>query len=270
MAKASGFHVRHDLQPVFTYELLMLLHASDNGQTEEMLQASAQAQGYTLRQRKDYSKLFKSLEELGVIAKQHKTVTLTSTGRIIAEVSLYQRNLLPELIHFLYYTLFETNKDARFSWSYRTVCDHLWMTAPATLNRDRLVNIVIQKAASEFDETSISFSTQSVMGVLYWVESLHPTCINESARLFTRRLYCPIEIFTLALQHIFQQHKGEGISILLTPEIRQEVCQICMIVPEAFQEMLEQAESNFDHIQIRRERGERLVVTTLDWNFLKE
>ena len=270
MAKASGFHVRHDLQPVFTYELLMLLNATRNAQTEEMLRASAQSQGYTLRQRKDYGKLLNSLEELSLIAKQHKTVTLTPTGRLIAEVSLFQRQLLPELIHFLYYTLFDTDKNARFSWSYRTVCNHLWMTAPATLNRDRLVNIVVQNATSEFGETSVSFSTQSVMGILYWIESLHPECTDSLGRLFTRRLYCPIEIFTLALHHVFQLYRGEGMSILLTPELRQEICQICLIVPEAFQEMLEQAETCFDHIQIRRERGERLVVTNLDWNFLKE
>lgn len=270
MGRASGFHVRHDLQPVFTYELLMMLNASNDGQTEEILQASAQLQGYMLRQRKDYGKLFNSLEELGVISRQQKTVTLTPRGQIIAEVSLFQRHLLPELIHFLYYTLFATDKLARFSWSYRTVCTHLWMTAPATVNRDRLVNIVVQNATSEFDETSVSFSTQSVMGILYWIESLHPSCIDASGRLFTRRLYCPIEIFTLALHHIFQQGRGEGMSVLLTPELKQEVCQMCLIVPEAFQEMLEQAESGFDHIQIRRERGERLVVTNLDWNFLKE
>lgn len=270
MAKATGFHVRHDLQPVFTYELLMLLNASSGGQTEETLQALAQSQGYTLRQRKDYGKLFKSLEELGVIEKQQKAVALTPKGQIIAEVSMFQRHLMPELIHHLYYTIFETNRNARFSWSYRTVCDHLWMTAPATLNRDRLVNIVVQNATSQLEETSISFSTQSVMGILYWIESLHPACIDPSGRLFSRRLYCPIEIFTLALHHIFYLYKGEGISVLLTPEIRQEVCQICLIVPEAFQEMLEQAEASFDHIQIRRERGERLVVTNLDWKFLKE
>jgi hypothetical protein len=270
MAKVSGFHVRHDLQPVFTYELLMLLNASHDGQTEDMLQTSAQSQGYTLRQRKDYGKLFNSLEDLGIIAKHQKTVTLTSKGQIIAEVSMFQRHLLPELIHFLYYTLFEIDENARFSWSYRMVCNHLWMTAPATLNRDRLVNIVVQNAVSKFHETSISFSTQSVMGIIHWIESLHPACIDASARLFSRRLSCPIEIFTLALHHIFQRYRDEGMSVLLTAEIKQEVCQICLIVPEAFQEMLEQAETSFDHIQVRRERGERLVVTNLDWEFLKE
>lgn len=270
MAKGSGFHVRHDLQPVLTYELLMLLNSNHDGQTEEMLQASAQLQGFTLRQRKDYGKLFNSLQELGIISKQHKSVTLTTIGRIIAEVSLFQRHLLPEFIHFLYYTLFDTDKNARFSWSYRTVCNHLWLTAPATLNRDRLVNIVVQNAISEFDEASISFSTQSVMGILYWIESLRPVCIDATGPMFIRRLYCPVEIFTLALHHVFQQYSREGMSLLLTPAIKQDICQICLIVPEAFQEMLDQAESNFDHIQIRRERGERLIVTNLDWYFLKE
>jgi hypothetical protein len=74
----------------------------------------------------------------------------------------------------------------------------------------------------------------------------------------------------LALNHLYEQHRGDGLSVLLTPEIRQEVCQICLIVPEAFQEMLEQAETSFESVQVRRERGERLIMTGFNWNFLKE
>ena len=270
MSKPTGFHVRHDLQPTFTYELLMLLLASPEGQTEEALQCEAQAQGYMLRQRKSYGKLINSLEDLGVVRKSNKMLMLTERGSLISEASLFQRQLLSELIHFLYYTLYDFDKSLRFSWSYRTVCDHIWMTAPSVINRDRLVNVVVQNAIDEFGETSISFSTQSVMGILYWVEGLHPVCLDISRRLFSRRLSCPLEIFILALQHIFQRYRGEGLSVLLTPEIRQEVCRICLIVPEAFQEMLEKAETSFEQIQVRRERGERLVMTDFRWDFLKE
>lgn len=270
MSKPTGFHVRHDLQPNFTYELLMLLQAIPEGQTEEDLHSAAQVQGYALRQRTSYGKLINSLEELGVLEKAHKLLRLTDQGRIISEISLFQRQLLGELIHFLYYTVFESNDNLRFSWSYRTVCDHLWMTSPCTVNRDRLVNIVVQNAVDEFGETSISFSTQSVMGILYWVGSLYPACLDISGRVFSRRLYCPLEIFMLALYHVYQRFNVDGMSVLLTPEMRQEVCQICLIVPEAFQEMLEQAEASFDCIKVRRERGERLAISGFSWKILKE
>lgn len=270
MSKPTGFHVRHDLQPNFAYELLILLQSIPEGQTEEDLQIAAQVQGYALRQRTSYGKLINSLEELGVIEKEHKVLRLTDQGRIISEVSLFQRQLLGELIHFLYYTLFASDENLRFSWSYRTVCDHLWMTAPCTVNRDRLVNIVVQNAADQFDETSISFSTQSVMGILYWVGSLHPACLDAQGRMFSRRLYCPVETFLLALHHVYQQFSEDGMSVLLTPEMRQEVCQICLIVPEAFQEMLEQTETSFECIKVRRERGERLAISGFSWKLLKE
>jgi hypothetical protein len=270
MSKPTGFHVRHDLQPSFTYELLMLLRAGKTEQTEEELQNAAHAQGFMLRQRNSYGKLLKSLEELNIVEKKRKSVALTEIGHTISEAVLFQRPLLGELIHVLYYTVFDSDSSLRFSWSYRTVCQHLWMTAPCTINRDRLVNIVTQNAVDQFHETSISFSTQSVMGILYWIESLYPNCLDKGKTTFSRRLYCPVETFVLALNHLYEQHRGDGLSVLLTPEIRQEVCQICLIVPEAFQEMLEQAETSFDSVQVRRERGERLIMTGFNWNFLKE
>jgi hypothetical protein len=270
MTKPTGFHVRHDLQPGFTYELLMLLREDQAGQTEEELQLAARTQGFALRQRNSYSKLLKSLEELGIVERNHKIVALTEMGLIISEAVLFQRLLLGELIHFLYYTRFDSDQSLRFSWSYRTVCQHLWMTAPCTINRDRLVNIVTQHARDYFDEGSISFSTQSVMGILYWVDNLYPNCLDETGKMFSRRLYCPVETFALALNHLYEQYRDDGLSVPLTPEIRHEVCQICFLVPEAFHEMLEQAETSFDNIQVRRERGEKLVMTRFDWDFLKE
>jgi len=270
MTKPTGFHVRHDFQPGFANELLLLLHGKREWQTEDMLRASAYEQGFELCQRKSYDKLLKSLSELGLIEKNEKKVVLTEKGQIISEVALFQPPLLPEIIHILYYTLFDTDDHSRFSWSYQTVCQHLWNTSPSPINRDHLVNIVVQRAISCFGENSISFSTQSVMGILYWVESLNPACLDKVGKVFSRRMYCPVEIFALAMHHVYEQHRGEGLSLLLTPEIRQKVCVICLIAPEAFQDMLDQTEASFDCVQVRRERGERLIMAGFNWDFLKE
>lgn len=269
MSKPTGYHVRHDLKPIFAYELLMLLR-SDDEQTEDELSQTAYAQGFNLRQRKSYDKLLLSLEELNIINRHSKAISLTKVGKIISEATLLQPDLLTELIHYQYYTIYDTNENLRFSWSYRTVCDHLWMTAPCTINRDRLVNIVIEAAAEYFSETSISFSTQSVMGILHWVENLSPTCLKDGGKMFSRRLYCPVEVFGLALNHIYQKHKDDVTSVLLTSELKDEVCKLCLMIPESFDEMLEQAEMSFNQIQVHRERGERLIINDFSWDFLKE
>ena len=62
MSKHSGFHVRHDLQPVLTQELLALFLSTPNGQTEEDLQQAANISGFRLRGRKDYGKLLNPLK----------------------------------------------------------------------------------------------------------------------------------------------------------------------------------------------------------------
>ena len=130
MTKATGFHVRHDFQPELAYELLLLLRSDKEGISEESLQIAANNQGFELSQRKSYDKLFKSLSELGLISKNEKKIFLTYLGEIIAEVALYQNHLVGELIHFLYYTLYDFDKSLRFSWSYQTICNYLWSTAP--------------------------------------------------------------------------------------------------------------------------------------------
>jgi hypothetical protein len=270
MSKPTGFHVRHDLQPNFTFELLMLLNALPEGRTEEDLREAANSQGYTLRQRKDYGKLLRSLEELGVIERNHKSPALTEKGRVIAQLSVFQKPLLPELIHFLYYTSWDNDHRNRFSWSYRTVSDWLWNAAPCTINRDRLVNTVTQHAADTFPEISVSFSTQSVLGILYWINALYPPCVDQVGRIFSRRLYCPIEIFMLALHHVYHLKRVHTISVLLTPEFRQQVCQICLITPDVFYELLEQATTAFECVQLRRERGDRISIMDFSWETLRE
>lgn len=265
----TAFHVRHDLRPDFTFELMMLLHALPPGQSEAVLQDEAERQGYTLRQRKDYSKLLRSLFELEVIAGGTNALTLTEIGQSIAHAARYQRTLLPELIHFLYYTGYETNPNKRFSWSYKKVCDWLWESAPSEINRDRLVNVVTQAAQDTFGISGISFSAQSVNGILHWVTSLQPVCIDENG-IFMRRAYCPVESFMLALHHVYQHQRNEAPSVRLTPAVKEVVCRICLIAPESFTEMLGQAEGSFPGLQVWRRGGERVAITNFSWQLIAE
>lgn len=269
--KPTGFHVRHDLRPDFTFELMMMLHALPPGQSEAALKNEADRQGYALRQRKDYSKLVRSLYELEVITGEADTLALTDIGSNIARAAYFQPALLPELIHFLYYIGYEANNNKRFSWSYRKVCDWLWDSAPCEINRDRLVNIVTQAAQDTFDISGISFSTQSVSGILHWVTNLYPRCIDAD-NIFMRRAYCPVESFMLALHHVYQHqsHQAETPSVRLTPTVKETVCRICLIAPESFMEMLNQAEGSFAGIQVWRRGGERIVITDFSWHLIAE
>jgi hypothetical protein len=272
MSEPASFHVRHDLQPELTRELLLLLSKLPEGQTQAQLRTAAQARGYKLSERKDYNKLLRSLAELKLLTSAHEPLTLSNTGRIAATVADFYPHLLPDFVHFLYYALWDTAPSMYFSWSYRTVCDILWQTAPGTVNRSYLVSLVLQEAEQRFCVQGISFSASSVAGILNWLAALNPLCLTTQDRqqIFNRRSYCSVELFALTLNHIYQINRGGDSFIPLSPSLRQNICRLCLISLEAFDEMLDQAETHFSKLQIRRERGERFSMLDFSWADIAE
>src|SRR5258708_19881999 len=61
MTSVSSFHVRHDLLPSHTHEVITLLRAINGTGTLDEIQQSAERHGDTIRNRKDWSKPLKSL-----------------------------------------------------------------------------------------------------------------------------------------------------------------------------------------------------------------
>src|SRR5207244_1802871 len=114
--------------------------------------------------------------------------------------------------------------------------------APCVVNRDKLVNLVTAQALETFQVNGISFSANSVYGVLNWLSALKPACIaiQDNQQKFLRRAYCSVELFMLALHHIVSGCiDTDAPFVSITPEFRQKVCQICLLVPEAFSEMMD-------------------------------
>jgi hypothetical protein len=271
MNSASGFHVRHDLGPSHTHEIMTLLRAVDGSATLEEIQGIAEQHGYTIRSRKDWSKPLKSLVELGLVDEHKKRLSLTEIGTSVAELIAFQPDLLPDFVHFLYYSCYDDAPEKRFSWSYRLICDSLWNSAPCVINRDKLVNVVTAQALEIFHVNGISFSTNSVYGVLNWLYALEPACIvvQENEQKFLRRAYCSVELFMLSLHHILGIYGSADPYTPITPELRQRICQICLLMPESFSEMLDQADIQFDCLQIRHERGDRIAIRDFSWSVLE-
>ena len=179
---------------------------------------------------------------------------------------------MADFIHFLYYTSFDSDPEKRSSWSYKQVCDVLWLTAPSVINRDRLVNHVTREASNTFGVNGISFSISSVSGVLNWLTELLPHCImlRGSDYHFVRREYCSQELFVLSLNHVYRKNNNaDSTYINIDSKIQEEVCKICLIGPEGFHEMLGQVENSFNCIDVRRERGDRVSMENFDWSILE-
>lgn len=272
MNNVSGFHVRHDLLPSHTREIITLLDALNGNGTVDRLQQVAEEHGFTIRNRRDWTKPLKSLEELGILAADKKHLGLTDVGRSIASLTAIQPDLLPDFVHFLYSTVYDDDSSKRFSWSYRVICNSLWSSAPCVVNRDKLVNLVTAHALANFQVNGISFSINSVYGVLNWLSALTPACIvvGEDDQRFVRRTYCSVELFMLSLNHILRRLAQPDVWFIpITPEFREEVCRVCLLASEGFSEMLDQAEANFDCLQVRHERGDRMSIKDFSWSTLE-
>lgn len=268
MSKPTGFHVRHDLQPELTHELLLLIHKlAEETPTRERLHEAAKARGFKLSDRKDYGKLLKSLAELDLLDSHREPLTLSETGKIVATMTEYYQHLLADFVHFLYYAGFDGDSNKRFSWSYRLVCDYLWHAAPCSVDRHNLVNLVTEAAHQTFDLSGISFSTSSVVGILNWIDALQPACLQPGTSLvvFSRRSHCSVELFALALNHVYQHTDEDNLYLVLSPQIREQVCRICLLSPETFDEMLAETEAYIPKLQIRRERGARFRMADFSW-----
>jgi hypothetical protein len=187
-------------------------------------------------------------------------------------MAAFYTHLLPEFVHFLYYSSWDLDQDKRFSWSYRTVCNTLWSTSPCTIDRDYLVNLVTQEAIEAFSLKDISFSTSSVAGILNWLVALQPPCITSQGRerMFLRRSHCSVELFALALGHVYQLERDGNVFLTLTTQLRERICQICLVDPEVIDEMFDQTETCFPKLQIRRERGERFAMLDFSWTDIAE
>lgn len=256
------YHVRHDLQPKLAEELLVLLWDKSPCRVEVLQQAAA-GRGYRLANRSP-DQLLASLGNLRITGhKGQGEIYLSNLGKLIARTAKYNPGLLPDLVHFTYYTLFdESDPSSRFSWAYRLICDHLWRARAVSINVHYLVTLVQEQAQQiflDYEEYGISFSQNSVAGILNWLEALMPPCIvQEQAgnRVFTRRGYCSSELLLLALEYIrVRNNDPTGVQLKLSGDVRQAVACLCLVEEECLDDLFQSTAEAFSLILRQTERG---------------
>ena len=266
------YHVRHDLQPALTLELFLLLASKSPCRASDLTQ-TAQQRGYRLANR-SLDQLLASLTSLKIIERNaNAEISLTARGRLIADQTRQNPNLLAELLHFTYYTLYdladEPTPALRFSWAYQQVCDFLWEQGQQLVKTDRLVTLVQERAQQTFgdiEDYGVSFSRDSVTGIIQWLEYLDPSCIELNSaekRTFSRRSICPLESLLLALQYIASipgPRQPSALQLQLTPSVRQAVARLCLLETESLNDLLPDLAQAFGLAYRQTERGQWLSL----------
>ena len=256
------YHVRHDLQPDLAEELFVLLWDKSPCRVE-VLQRAAAERGYRLANRSP-EQLLASLSNLRIIVRrEHGEIHLSDLGKFIARTAKYSSSLIPDLIHFTYYTLYdEKDPSSRFSWAYRLICDHLWKLGSTPISAHHLVTLVQEQAQRifpDYEKYGVSFSQNSVAGVVNWLEALNPPCVAQvpsGNRPFTRRECCSSELLLLALEYMRMKNSDPlGVQLKLSSDVRQAIACLCLVEAECLDDLFQSTAEAFGLILRQTERG---------------
>jgi hypothetical protein len=249
------FHVLHNAKPEYELDVLELLIDGNELSYSDVLAQGAAAGfsiGHHVSSERMLRDIFQPLRDLALMEKRQ--IRLTSDGQALAKIARKNPDLATEVFHYLYYSMWDPAKEAEncFSWSYRTICNHLWSQGTAIIDVTSLASLVPAEASREFSIIDVSFSARSVNGVFNWLEGLAPSIISsdDGHKVFSRRAFCPPETFLLAANFAYRVLDLDfGTNLLLSDDKRQLICQVCMLEPAAFDRVADYAVAQFDSLE---------------------
>jgi hypothetical protein len=244
MSNRILFHIQHNTSPDNLGIIFRVYSSTSSPSVEALAEATPLGSGNLRKNVLPFLRKMRILQE----------DKLTKIGQILADLSLKDETWC-EAIHVWFYTLHFIYQDAYSSWAYAKVTDWLWDKGEIELNtsiRDHIVGEVIREASETFNipQNQISFSRNSVKGVLNWLKALSkPVIFSDSKKeVFRRRDFCPMMTFLWALDAIYRENSVEyGTRLRLTEERMDKLCRICLIQPESLENLLSHTRRNLDY-----------------------
>ncbi len=243
----DSFHVRYQATPEAVqavFRVLMFKAPQSIKELRSTLEALGEKTG-TLDEQ------LTRMRKLGLL--ESKSLKLTKRGQVCAQILSNHPALFFDLLHFYHFTLWDASKPDinRFSWTYRTVCKHLWELTSAPVNNRTLLERVIADLLEQFpDEPSVSLSDGTIRGVLEWIQKLEPPVYDGEH--FERRPFAPPELALLAIDHLYScQVVDYGELLALDDEAFKEIAVLCLVDDGVLSGMLKEAEKRFPWFEIQ-------------------
>ena len=194
------------------------------------------------------SEIRTTAKEINVLMETSQGLQITPLGLALAQVRDDARG---DLLHLLLFTGWNENEPTAFmqSWAYRQCCLRYWSEEKVELTTayiDRQVAETVDEAATAFaslgDFQASSFSRKSLNGAHNWLRGLNPAVVEKSdgIEVFRRRSFCPPELLLLALGWLLRDELAvTEVDVLLSREKREQLCQICLLEPQALDRALD-------------------------------
>ncbi|HET60118.1 MAG TPA: hypothetical protein ENN32_07095 [Chloroflexi bacterium] len=245
------FHIRN-AHPGDMVAIFATLDTYPNLSTIDEVVSYAETLGFTIRDRARLEALM-TARELNLVETDANL--LTTRGKLISELEMNKPDLFPDIVHGYQYILWDEKVPQIhcFSWTYRTICNNLWQRGAFKVDsqgKKDLASEIEGLARMRFERSDISVSTKTVGGTFLWLDELFPRVIKQSSELFSRRTFCPPELFILSADFVYRLYETDyGVNFLLTDERRDAICQVCLLEPDSFDRVLEYAVAQFDYLE---------------------
>jgi hypothetical protein len=183
------FHTKHDFTPELGWAAFQLIGGLGRVDVSRGdLEQAARAATSPRARRSDTAKILGALQELDLIERDGKQVTLSECGRaLLSGVGSFEAGFRAA-VHCVYAWkwLWDGEPDlASPSWSYRAVCRAILGSPVSGVTADDLV-LQVLSGAERFATDKVSFSRSSVSGVTGWLKAQSPPLISAHEQRISR------------------------------------------------------------------------------------
>lgn len=195
---------------------------------------------------------------------------ITDLGKQLIDTYSTNPDLFYDLMHFLFYSSYCRSGDLKRGcfWLYASICNTLWLEAPAQVDNSSLTNRLQIESREAFPGYDPSFSERSVRGIFPWLQTLVPPFLSKpgtKSQLYSkRRSYCTPQLFHLATDMVYMSMEGVqyGTALSVNEQQKEDICKLCLLDPEKFWEMADLTQMTISGYEIHQ--GQWGVSITLE------
>ncbi|XWX02495.1 hypothetical protein VZO05_08245 [Aggregatilineales bacterium SYSU G02658] len=251
MAEKLAVHIPPEANPTNITKLISYLCGIDEefSSMAEILQLSGQENIGARQEMTQMAKL------MGFIYEENGKIKASSLAYAFANL---EPHVQADILHWLLYSGWSKFRPFYFlpSWAYQQICDHLWNLRIQEIDKsfpNQIVAEIIEKTEIEFSRLAanqhdgISFSRKSWLGAMRWLSALQPPVLAD--KTFKRRDFCEPALMLLAFNYALRDDPDAlNINILLSEELREQLCRVCLLDPIYFDQTLDWMLPLYPHI----------------------
>jgi hypothetical protein len=214
------------------------------------------------------------MEEAGLIVRQvvRRTSEVRSTplGKRLIAAAGARSGLYAELVHFLFYTLWERQlligtPISGWSWIYQATCRLLWEERPTVRSASAQAVTLSQRLQGVDPTFTVGVHRNSPNAVRIWLMALDPPFLHEDGRQWHAqgRSWCTPELLLLALDGLYRTRQIPiGSPLLLDAAASTELAALCLVEPSDIELLLDVTYTTFPAVRHHSGEWGRAVVLT--------